>query len=667
MGRIVTVNARKGGGVSMDTVVGTVEVTPTRMYESGIYTILDAPTVYGISNGVAELDLVPSPSGDDPAWAYRVTIRDDITGRSITEYVAVPSGEEAIAYTALPRFSNGGGSGSGLVPLVTRGDLPDGADVFTYTTSAHVGAWRIIPGRVYHNLPAASTQHGTLEVIKAGSSNTLRVTYFNEIWFAERPTGNWGAWRQVVTTEGLNLTALKINRGTLPPGTDLNTLTSAGNDGIWVLQAGQAYPNAPKPSFSQNAVLEVVPAANARTIHRITEFNTEHFRIAPLGLFGNWRTSVTTETTAPIESRVTVLESITHGAPAIASKEAILMRADGSTDFEKNADVLDIPASMTKMLTMWLARQTITDARLDENVTLNESDTLTGSTPQLQAGDALTFRELIYMAALPSHNVASELLANRVGGELPGAGAPRDKFIAAMNATVQGWGWTGANFVSASGLGTANKATPRQMAQLLWRIHDEDTTLLGIMGELTHTVTITGANARTFNISHSIPVNGDPGFPEFVSGKTGTLTNIIGNVAMMVSTRGVKRVLVTMGALPVNDRYPDARRILNKLGLTDLNIPGSDTSGLGSHIRIGNTNGMVSLSFAAAKMPENANVPAAIPGGFLPSGFSYGMLTVREGNSIRVVEVSLTASGDLILNGNLAGDSLRGMVTWPAA
>ncbi|NAZ17881.1 hypothetical protein GT020_17710 [Glutamicibacter soli] len=550
---------------------------------------------------------------------------------------------------------------------IARGTLPAGTDLNTLSLPSSYGIWLLEEDKVYPNSPKTSfSQNALLSVMPSATFRVVqRISEYNEEHFRTSPAGVFGNWRTNVTTEKLEQSVLLINRGILPAGTDLNTLNTDEQAGVWILEADTAYVNSPVENFSQNAQLVVAPAADRRTSHRIIEFNREHFRFEPKGVWGNWRTNVTTEVTGPMLDRISALEN-TGGLP-IKSKEAILVRANGTADFEKNADTLDIPASMTKMLTMWLARQTITDARLDEAVILTSDDALDGSTPQLQAGDVITFRDLFYLAALPSHNVASELLANRVGAELPGSAAPRDRFIAAMNSTVQGWGWTGANFVTASGLSTANKATPRQMAQLLWRIHDEDTTLLGIMGELSRTVNITGANARTFSVDHSIPVNGNPGFPEFVAGKTGTLNNIVGNVAMMVETRGVRRVLVTMGALPVGDRYPDARRILNTLGLTDLPVPGADLSYTGSHIRIGNTNGQVFLSVAAAVLPENASAPGVIPAGFRPSSFSYGVLTANDSGTIRTVQVAITSAGNLSLVGNLGTDRLRGMITWPAA
>lgn len=269
------------------------------------------------------------------------------------------------------------------------------------------------------------------------------------------------------------------------------------------------------------------------------------------------------------------LQAITIPAGRVASDklnsgEAVLMRADGTLEFNKNADRLDVPASLTKMVTQYVARQNITNARLDEVVTLTSTDDLAGSAPQLKAGDQLTFRDLFYLAALPSHNVAAELLADRVGAEIAGTGTNREKFIARMNTTVQGWGWEGAVFTTASGLGTSNKASARQMGQLIFRIRDEDPTLIGIMGTLTRSIYLTGADPRTITATHSIPVNGTPAFPEFVAGKTGTLNNIIGNVCMLVNHGGTVKAVVTMGALPVNERYPDARMILDGTATTSL-------------------------------------------------------------------------------------------------
>lgn len=71
----------------------------------------------------------------------------------------------------------------------------------------------------------------------------------------------------------------------------------------------------------------------------------------------------------------------------LVSSAAVLMNARGELEFEKDPDRLEIPASLTKMLTAYLVRQVIGDDRLGEKVTLTADDRLTGSEPALQVGD----------------------------------------------------------------------------------------------------------------------------------------------------------------------------------------------------------------------------------------------------------------------------------------
>ena len=181
----------------------------------------------------------------------------------------------------------------------------------------------------------------------------------------------------------------------------------------------------------------------------------------------------------------------------LVSRTAIRTDVHGEVEFEKNPDKLEVPASLTKMLTAYLTRQTIGDDQLNERVTLTSEDHLKGSEPGLRVGDELTYLDLLYLAMLPSHNVASEILASRVGPKLVGTGRGYGRFLAEMNATIRKWGWQGAVFTNASGLGMSNRATARQMSELLWRIANEDATLLKIMGARTYDINVAGPHART--------------------------------------------------------------------------------------------------------------------------------------------------------------------------
>lgn len=392
----------------------------------------------------------------------------------------------------------------------------------------------------------------------------------------------------------------------------------------------------------------------------------------------------------------------------LLSRSAVLMRANGDLVSCKNPDRLETPASLTKMLTAYLARQTITDERLDETITLTDDDNLTGSAPALYPGDEISYRNLFYLAMLPSHNVAAELLASRVGAQLSGTGSGRERFIAKMGNTVAEWGWDNAIFTNASGLGTSNRATARQMGELLWRIAHEDALLLSIMGELRKDIAVAGSNPRTITAVHSIRVRGTQRFSEFIAGKTGTLFLTGGNVAMLVGNKE-REVIVTMGALPANKRYSDARMILDRAAehtvarspeITDtenkvtqilqdphsllrktienirptsslsqpmsINIPGADLSATGARVVLSRSGQHVELLIAAAKVPANASVPGIIPSGFRPHSFAFGLCTVRDGDSVRTVEVGITSTGRITFHGNTSSDILRGTVHWLA-
>ncbi len=394
----------------------------------------------------------------------------------------------------------------------------------------------------------------------------------------------------------------------------------------------------------------------------------------------------------------------------LVSSAAVLMNARGELEFEKDPDRLEIPASLTKMLTAYLVRQVIGDDRLGEKVTLTDDDRLTGSEPALQVGDQLTYRDLLYLAMLPSHNVSAELLASRTGLELAGTGGGREKFIAKMNATVGEWGWHGAEFTNASGLGTSNRATARQIGELLWRIAKEDPVLLKIMGARTRSIDIAGPNPRTVKAVHTIGAKKSQRFREFIAGKTGTLRAHGGSVAMLVDANGERKVIVTMGAQPSKKRYSDSRMVLdgtaeytvsrtpeiidieNKLdqilenadspirqriadirdtqgisGPVAVEIPKADLSALGSRIVVTRSGNVVELLVGAVKVPGNVSVSRAIPKGFRPIAFAFGSVTVRDEDSVRMVEIRAGSNGQLSFFGNQSSDTLRGTFQWMTA
>lgn len=102
MGRTILFDLRTGGGSVAETVHGELRIEATMLHKTTTALILPAPTVTGISNGKATLtDVIPTPAGATPEWAYRITVRRSTDHRSWSFLVAVPEGEAPINFTAL--------------------------------------------------------------------------------------------------------------------------------------------------------------------------------------------------------------------------------------------------------------------------------------------------------------------------------------------------------------------------------------------------------------------------------------------------------------------------------------------------------------------------------------------------------------------------------------
>lgn len=151
----------------------------------------------------------------------------------------------------------------------------------------------------------------------------------------------------------------------------------------------------------------------------------------------------------------------TISADAITAKYAILIDQDsGEVLFEKDADTVTEPASITKIMTALVA---IEKGNLSDQVTVgNEiyeipSDS---STAGLQKGDTLTLEALLHAMLLVSGNEAANVIAKHIGGTL-------DAFYTMMNDKAEELGMTNTVYKNAHGYHAEGHVTSaRDMARL---------------------------------------------------------------------------------------------------------------------------------------------------------------------------------------------------------
>ena len=139
-------------------------------------------------------------------------------------------------------------------------------------------------------------------------------------------------------------------------------------------------------------------------------------------------------------------------APELGSAAAVIAEADtGRVLYELNADEQRYPASLTKVMTVLLAVEAIErgEASLDDTVTAGmeaiQGMYYAGSTSNIQAGEEMTLRDLMYCAMLGSANEACNIIAVHISGSL-------DAFVALMNERAAELGCTGTHFNNTHGL-----------------------------------------------------------------------------------------------------------------------------------------------------------------------------------------------------------------------
>ena len=148
----------------------------------------------------------------------------------------------------------------------------------------------------------------------------------------------------------------------------------------------------------------------------------------------------------------------------LKSKSAIIIEESSKKIlFEKDAHEKMAPASMTKIMTLLLVAEAISDNRisLDQEVTASEyAVSMGGSQVYLEANSKYKISELIKAVGIGSANDAAVVLAEVVGGTV-------ENFVAMMNNKAKELGLTDTNFKNPHGLDEANHySTAYDMAMI---------------------------------------------------------------------------------------------------------------------------------------------------------------------------------------------------------
>lgn len=257
---------------------------------------------------------------------------------------------------------------------------------------------------------------------------------------------------------------------------------------------------------------------------------------------------------------------------AIKSDVALVVSLDnGAVIFDKNADKVMAPASLTKITTAILTLEKCTN--LDEVITIKQSsiNAISGtnsSTAGLLPGEQVSIRDLLYCLLVKSANEAAVILADYVGGGSVSA------FVDQMNEFVMKLGCKNTHFVNPHGLDTEGHYTTANDLVLITRYALD----LPLFAEIVNTVNYTMPATNKSRERHLLSTNWliNPNFktyylPYAQGIKTGTTSNAGRCIVAKASKDGYNYLAVVMGGAyedvtgdgnPDNCAFLDCKKML---------------------------------------------------------------------------------------------------------
>ncbi|MEU6428804.1 D-alanyl-D-alanine carboxypeptidase family protein [Microbispora sp. NPDC046973] len=247
------------------------------------------------------------------------------------------------------------------------------------------------------------------------------------------------------------------------------------------------------------------------------------------------------------------LSTHAYAAPHVHGRAVYLWDATTGQDLlDKRAGERMPVASLTKIMTAYIV---LREANLDDEVTIKQQDVEyawdnDGSTADLEPGDTLPVRELLYALLLPSGADAAHALARVYGPGVPG-------FVDKMNATARELGLNDTLYVNADGLPTSRGdgySTARDQARLA-----EIALRNPVFKKVTSTSEHSTEDGRYdwYNTNHML------GLPGAIGVKTGS-TNAAGFCLAFAADRDGHRLIgIILGEDVASRRWDTAETLLD--------------------------------------------------------------------------------------------------------
>ncbi len=257
-----------------------------------------------------------------------------------------------------------------------------------------------------------------------------------------------------------------------------------------------------------------------------------------------------------------LLQTVTvSAAMEITSPAAIVMEA--STDqviYEKNATDRRPPASITKIMTLLLTFEALSEGRIsltDSVITSDYAASMGGSQVYLESGEAQTVETLIKCVTVASANDASVALAEYIAGS-------EGAFVDLMNSRAVSLGMVDTHFEDCCGLTDSDTHYSSAkdvaiMSRALLPLTPEIFDYTGSwMEDITH-VTSRGESVFTLSSTNKLLKS----YPYTTGLKTGSTSRAKFCVSATAVKDDIELIAVVMGCESSADRFSEAAALLN--------------------------------------------------------------------------------------------------------
>jgi D-alanyl-D-alanine carboxypeptidase len=235
---------------------------------------------------------------------------------------------------------------------------------------------------------------------------------------------------------------------------------------------------------------------------------------------------------------------------ALSAESVLLLDTQGRVLYSKRPAEDHAPASLVKLMTLYLACEAIEAGRAqwEEPVLISHRAALTPRYRMgLRTGESVPLRTLLEGVAIASANDAATAVAEHLGGT-------EDAFVAAMNAKGDELGLAHTHFANAHGLpDPGQRSTAQDLARLTLRLLDDYPSARPLLGGATFVY-----RGRVY--SRRIPLFQDPGGVQAL--KTGFTREAGYNLAVSAWKSGQQFLLIVLGSRTRSQSFRDARAVL---------------------------------------------------------------------------------------------------------